>query len=167
VGDLRARHDPSGAFAVPAHITLLGPFLLVAELSAGVLERLRALLAGEAPVAVAFREARRFPGTLYLAPEPPEPFARLTQLLWDAWPDHPPYGGIHEEVVPHLTVGHHLGEDELPGLEAELATRLPVETVLDHAVLLAYDREALEAIWAGRPAPRSAAQPVARLPFGG
>ena len=37
-GAMTIRHDPSGAFAVPAHITLLGPFLLVAELDAGVLK---------------------------------------------------------------------------------------------------------------------------------
>lgn len=138
----------------------------MAELDAGVLERLRGLLARQAPIPVAFREARRFPGTLYLAPEPAAPFARLTQRLWDAWPEHPPYDGIHEEVVSHLTVGHHLGEAELAALEAEVTTRLPVETVLDHAVLLAYDRAALEATWAGRPARPSSAQPLARLPFG-
>ena len=49
----------------------------------------------------------------YLAPEPPEPFARLTEAIAERWPDYPPYEGIHETVIPHLTVAY--GDDALLG----------------------------------------------------
>jgi 2'-5' RNA ligase superfamily protein len=166
VADLRAPHDPSAAFAVPAHLTLLGPFLPVASLDVAIVERLGALLASEAAIEVTFREARRFPDAVYLAPEPAAPFLRLTQRLWDAWPECPPYGGAHDVVIPHLTIGHPPAETELSRIEAQLAGRLPIAAVVDHAALLAYDREALEAIWAGRPAAPSPARALARIPFG-
>ena len=27
-----------------------------------------------------------------------------TAAVWERWPEHPPYEGIHDDVVPHLTV---------------------------------------------------------------
>ena len=47
----------------------------------------------------------------YLAPDPPEPFSRLTEAIVERWPDYPPYEGIHETVIPHLTVAY--GDDAL------------------------------------------------------
>lgn len=48
---------------------------------------------------------------MWLAPEPAEPFRALTELVWHRFPECPPYGGVHPDVVPHLTVGStRLGE---------------------------------------------------------
>ena len=47
---------------------------------------------------------RRFPGLVWLEPEPAEPFAALTAAVAARWPDHPPYGGVFDTVIPHLTV---------------------------------------------------------------
>ena len=43
---------------------------------------------------------------LWLAPEPAAVFGALTTAVADAFPDYPPFGGRHEVVVPHLTVGN-------------------------------------------------------------
>ena len=47
----------------------------------------------------------RFPDVAWLAPVPDAPFRRLTELIVSRYPDYPPYEGIHDEVIPHLTVG--------------------------------------------------------------
>jgi 2'-5' RNA ligase len=48
----------------------------------------------------------RFPaaGVLYLAPQPRGSFVRLIDEVVSRYPEHPPYGGVHDEVIPHLTV---------------------------------------------------------------
>jgi hypothetical protein len=92
--------------AVPgAHVTLLGPFadrpLLTGELLAG----LAAFFSAVAPVDATFAELRTFPdGTRYAAPEPEAPFRALTAALAARHPEHPPYGGAYDDVVPHLSV---------------------------------------------------------------
>ena len=158
IGSLRAAHDPAAALGVPAHITLLGPFLAPERVDARVRERLAAILAGRGPIAVSLRAVRRFPETLYLAPEPAEPFAELTRALWEAWPECPPYGGAYETVIPHLTIGHGMTEAEVARASAALLERLPIEATLERAELIAYDRAALLAIGAG--GPRDGAPPA-------
>ena len=43
-------------------------------------------------------------GTVYLAPSPAAPFRQLTHELFRRFPEHPPYGGAFDDVVPHLSV---------------------------------------------------------------
>ena len=49
---------------------------------------------------------------IYLAPEPDEPFRRLTLAIWNGWPQTPPYGGRYSEIIPHLTVAQ-VGDEQL------------------------------------------------------
>ena len=53
---------------------------------------------------VRFERVRRFPGLVWIEPEPAEPFATLTAAVAARWPDYPPYGGRFDTVIPHLTV---------------------------------------------------------------
>ena len=46
----------------------------------------------------------RFPGVVWLAPEPAAPFAALTDAVAARWPDRRPYEGAHDRVIHHLTV---------------------------------------------------------------
>jgi hypothetical protein len=80
-----------------------------------------------APFDYVLARFERFAGdVLYLAPEPPDPFAALVGALSSEFPDYPPYGGIHDDVVPHVTVADN-GDQELFGaIAAELETRLPL-----------------------------------------
>jgi hypothetical protein len=72
---------------------------------------------------------------LYLAPEPSEPFTSLTEAIFERWPDYPPYEGVHEEVIPHLTVAY--GDDALLAVvEADVVQRLPVNMRVREAILL-------------------------------
>ena len=122
------------SMGIPPHVTLLYPFV-PAEAAEGSLDGLRELFAAAPSFAVSFRELRRWPEMAYLAPEPPEPFARLTEAIAERWPAHPPYEGIHDVVIPHLTVAY--GDDALlEEVEANITPKLPIEAYVTEAVLL-------------------------------
>ncbi|CAN5530004.1 2'-5' RNA ligase family protein [soil metagenome] len=134
---LRDRMDPSAAVAVPAHITLLYPFMPVAQLDDGVVQRVRGIVAAEASFPFVFRRHERWPDVVYLPPEPDAPFRRLIEALAAEFPDYPPYGGAHPEVVPHLTVAHAVPEDYLAAAEHALPQMLPIRDVAREALLIA------------------------------
>jgi len=126
VGDLRQARDPAAVDAdVPAHVTVLFPFIPRASLDAAARHALRELFAGVAPFAFRFATVGRFDDTtVYLSPEPAAAFTELTRRVHARWPDRPPYGGAFAEVVPHLTVGDRLPPGAAPALEEEVAERL-------------------------------------------
>jgi hypothetical protein len=145
VGPWRARFDPSAARGMPAHVTALYPFVAPTE---SVLAELRELCAALPVLHVEFTRTARFPGVLYLAPEPADGLRRLTHAIAGRWPEAPPYGGAFDEVVPHLTVAQ---GDAPAGIEAELRRGLPIGARLTEARVYAFDG----ARW----------EPRARLPF--
>ena len=125
---------------MPAHVTVLYPFV---EPAAGD-EHVRATLAGAVGSVTAFdcRFSRtRWFGedVLWLDPEPAGPFAELTAAVWRAFPQHPPYGGVHDDVIPHLTVAERRLAD-LPTLQAaEQAVQagLPLSARIEQVLLVA------------------------------
>jgi 2'-5' RNA ligase superfamily len=125
VDDLRRAHDPAGEAGVTAHVTILFPFIPRAEIDDAAREALRALFAAAAPFGYRFARVERFDdATVFLAPEPVEAFTHLTRLVQRRWPEHPPYGGAFEVVVPHLTVGDRLLPGQVATLADETETRL-------------------------------------------
>jgi 2'-5' RNA ligase len=110
---LRFHHDPVASAGVPAHVTVLFPFVRSDELTPAVRRALAGIASVVPPFDVRFGHPRRFPGVLWLSPEPEAPFRELTERVAAAFPDHPPYEGAHDEVVPHLTVG--LGSERALG----------------------------------------------------
>jgi 2'-5' RNA ligase len=104
LANIRRRHDPSTAKGVPAHVTLLFPFVPVAGLTPAVRRELAAIAGSVAPFEVRFADVGRFPGVVYLAPEPGGQFGTLTASIASRFPDYPPYAGAHADVVPHLTL---------------------------------------------------------------
>jgi 2'-5' RNA ligase len=137
VGGWRSRYDSSASVGVPAHVTVLYPFLPLDEVAPDVVERLAAIVAAEPAFDVTFARFGRFPGSvLWLDPQPAEPFRRLTYAVWRAWPQTPPYGGAYDEVTPHLTVAEHPDEGLLDEISAEVARGLPVSMTVTTAQLL-------------------------------
>jgi len=139
---------------VPAHVTLLFPFVPSDEVDERTVSELAALFEATSAFEVAFRRADRFPEVLYLAPEPAEPFVALTEALVARWPGYPPYAGAFDTVVPHLTVAHGDGA-VLDAAAADIKPSLPIGSVVREALLL----EEIEPDW-GRWGPR------ARFSFG-
>ena len=141
VRPFRHRFDPSAALGVPAHITLLYPFIAPEQIGAGTLDAVAACFSGFAPIAFSLTEVRRFPTeTLHLAPAPDEPFRKLTMAIWDRFPETPPYGGAWPDIVPHLSVGRFADAGALERAADEFTraaqTALPVRAHASTAVLL-------------------------------
>ena len=120
----RDRYDPSARRNVPAHVTILYPFVPLAEIDDMVLARLREIAAGVRCFEYRLAQTQRFPVALYLAPDPDHGFAALTDAVWRAFPDYPPFEGKFETVVPHVTVAHG-DEPQLCEIDVELRIALP------------------------------------------
>jgi 2'-5' RNA ligase len=135
---LRNRMDPSAAQGVPAHVTLLFPFLPVDALDDPVRARIAAIVASEPSFRVEFTSVGRWPNVVYLRPDPAEPFRRLTQAIVEAFPDHPPYGGQYAEIVPHLTIAQDVPDDYYAAAEHALPASLPVRDIVREAWLIGH-----------------------------
>jgi len=127
VGALREQFDPSAKLGVPAHITVLYPFMSPEQITETVLNRVRLALSSAVAFSFCLVKIDRFPTALYLAPEPAEPFIALTKGLVHQFPDRLPYSGQYDSIVPHLTVAQ-ASEPEHRLAEAQLASRLPPNT---------------------------------------
>ncbi|SEO21838.1 2'-5' RNA ligase family protein [Actinacidiphila rubida] len=135
----RERLDPSARAGVPAHVTVLFPFLPASRLDAEAMAGIGEVLCRERAFDVRFERCGRFPGVLYLVPEPDGPFRRLTEAVVERWPEHPPFGGQFDDVVPHLTVAQGQDEAVMAEVEADLAAGLPVSARVSSVDLLVHD----------------------------
>lgn len=123
----RARFDQAAQWGVPAHVTVLYPFVPPAEIDGGTLETLGAAVGAVPRFSATWRSTGWFGAdVLWLAPEPDRPFRALTASVCDAFPGYPPYGGRFDDVVPHLTIGDHGSADELRAAERDVLERLPI-----------------------------------------
>ena len=134
LGESRRRYTGDGARGMPPHVTLIFPFADSSDLGPR-LSVLAGVLGAFAPFELTLSETARFPGLLYLRPEPAQPFVAMTEALAAAFPDFPPYGGEFAEVVPHVTVAQ-ADESILAALESELARRLPVQARVERTWLV-------------------------------
>jgi 2'-5' RNA ligase len=123
VGGLRERFDRSAGLGVPAHITLLYPFMSPEEISETILDKIRLAVSSVSAFTFRLTEIGRFPMATYLRPDPGEPFIALTKGLVHQFPKQLPYGGQYDAIVPHLTVAQ--GEYDHELIEARLASTLP------------------------------------------
>jgi 2'-5' RNA ligase len=128
-GDMRRKFDPQAKLGVPAHITILFPFMPPEAIDSEVYGRLTLLFRRFSPFRCVLSQVQRFPSTAYLAPIPSGPFVELTRAIAREFPDYPPYGGEYSSVIPHLTVadGDALSADIAEqGLRADIERHGPV-----------------------------------------
>lgn len=137
VGDWRERYD-NASLGIPAHVTLLFPFVPSEKTDDTLLADLRELFGAQPAFSFSLSRVARFPEVAWLAPEPATPFRRLTELIYARYPDYPPYEGVHDEIIPHLTVG--VGDAALQDeIEATLTPQLPIHAEARHVTLLVED----------------------------
>ncbi len=126
VAPFRLEHDPVATAGVPAHITLIVPWLPPVEIRPEDLDELDAVLRSTEAFDFLLSRVRWFGRrVLWLAPEPVQPFLHLVDLLSEHF-GTPPYEDEFDEVVPHLTVGHASDGAELGAVAEQLASRLPI-----------------------------------------
>ncbi|MFD9465526.1 2'-5' RNA ligase family protein [Streptomyces sp. NPDC060027] len=135
----RDRLDPSARTGMPPHVTVLFPFLAESRFDSDTCAAIGEVIGRHRSFEARFAHCGRFPGILYLAPEPDTPFRRLTEAIADRWPETPPFGGQFDSIVPHLTIVQGQDDAVLDEAEADLRGRLPVVTRVTSVDLLVHD----------------------------
>lgn len=125
VGAFRARHDPSAAEGMPAHITINYPFFPGINPDKNLYQALSELFAKFDSFVFTFNRFARFPGVIYLSPDPETPVIQLIEGVAARFPESPPSGGIFDRIVPHLTVAQSEDEELLASIESELLAQAP------------------------------------------
>lgn len=124
----RERLDSSAALGIPAHITVLTPFMPADAIDPAVLGRLRRLFAEVSSFRFQLDRTDWFGDeVLWLAPRDPGPFRVLTERVFGAFPEFPPFEGQFDEVVPHLTIGYGHSRDDLRAAEDSMQPCLPIK----------------------------------------
>jgi 2'-5' RNA ligase len=138
VGPFRATLDRSASWGVPAHVTVLYPFLSPDEINSDVLAALRDIISVIPRFDITLAHTDWFDDTaVWLAPQPDHPFRDLTTAVWRRFPDTPPYAGAHADVVPHLTIGHGAPKHVLSHAVQAVSTHLPINATIDVVRLIA------------------------------
>ena len=130
VGHWRRRYDAAANRGMPAHITTLFPFRAPDAIAQEVLQTLTNLAARTPRHRFALIAIDEFKEAIYLRPYPDAWFRDLTQRLFEAFPDCPPYGGAYSDSIPHLTIAQTSGGEAHAALrlalDAAIATSLPI-----------------------------------------
>ncbi|MCJ1681519.1 2'-5' RNA ligase family protein [Streptomyces sp. APSN-46.1] len=135
----RERLDPSAQAGVPAHVTVLFPFLDESRIDALVYSALADVLGRQQAFDLGFERCGRLPEVLYLVPEPDMRLRQLTEAIADRWPEAPPYGGRFAEIVPHLTIAQGQEDAVLEEIEADLTGSLPFTSHVSSVELMVHD----------------------------
>lgn len=122
-----------------AHVSLLYPFVVAAELDERVTTALHELFVEQVPIAVGFLECYRRGGFVALRPDPSDGLTELLSKTHRRWPDVLPYKGVYGDVEPHLTVALRCSEQTALRIEQEVTAELPIRAELREAWLLAFE----------------------------
>jgi 2'-5' RNA ligase superfamily len=137
VGPYRAALDRYASWGVPAHVTLLYPFVSPPKIDDGVIRALADVLRTVPAFRITLSRIAWFgDSVVWLAPEPNQPFQMLTNALVARFPGHPPYGGGHVEVIPHLTIGQGAPVEALRAAAAAVEPQLPIDAYIRSALLI-------------------------------
>jgi len=138
VSDLRARYDPSGSKGVPAHVTLLFPFIPPEKITPEDIKILQELF--KIPrFEFTLSHINTFPDAVFIEPKERELFVELTRRIYAQFPDYPPEEGKYlPEINPHLTIGHQLGDrfDECLEQAKKIEDKLPIRCNAEEIYLM-------------------------------
>lgn len=141
VGRWRSLLDPVSGVGIPAHVTVLYPFL--ERLSEKALDGIRDIASLVPAFSFSLVSVARWPSVVYLPPTPVEPFLDLTGRCLTRWPNLRPYAGSFDDVVPHLTVAHEKDgpiDDELAdAITDDVAAHLPIDSMATNVSLWVTD----------------------------
>jgi hypothetical protein len=140
VADFRDRLDAAAGWGVPAHVTVVYPFADPSAIDERMLATLEALFQSVSEFDCQLPRTNWFADdVLWLDPEPAAPFRRLTAAVVSAFPECQPYRGVHDDVIPHLTVGErHLADlSTLRSAEQVVRSGLPIAAHAEHVLLIA------------------------------
>lgn len=127
VARFREQLDSGAALGVPAHVTILYPFMPAEMITDDVVDELSRLFLTISSFDVRFESIGWFGQQVVFArPASEEPFHRLTSLVAQRWPAWPPYEGAHADPIPHLTIGDNGDPNALTAAAEAVTSALPI-----------------------------------------
>jgi 2'-5' RNA ligase len=145
---LRRRSVADAVNGVPAHLTLLYPFVEPRELDARVRRTIASVAARHAAFDYRLDRPERWPGTIYVAVEPADPFVALQADLAAAFPAYPIYGAASGfAFVPHVTVAEGSRADDPATLADPAWAALPYPARAEALDVIADDGTGSRLIW--------------------
>jgi 2'-5' RNA ligase len=155
VGVWRTTLDPAALLGIPAHVTILYPFVRPDQIENRVLANLRKAVRSISRFEIELTRVEWFERrVVWLAPEPDRPFRALSIAVSSEFPEYLPYGGEHAEFIPHLTIGADASLAKLELAGRAISDHLPIRAQVSAAQLFCGSRDA----WSWRC--------VAELPLG-
>lgn len=133
------RYPDAVRHGVPAHISVLYPFLAAHRVDGDVISTLRGIFSPAPAIPVTFDLCHRDSGFVFLPPSPADPLNVLTDDVRQAWPDVVPYDGVYGEVDPHLTIAMRTTVASAESIQREVTGHLPISAELREAWLVGYD----------------------------
>jgi 2'-5' RNA ligase len=111
---------------VPAHVTLLYPFVAPEQLDRSVRAAIEAVAALHAPFSYHLAGRATWPDTIYVSVDPVEPFVALQGDLAAAFPEYPIYGQTATfDFVPHVTIAEGAAAGDPSALASPAWASLP------------------------------------------
>ncbi len=105
-------YAPDSLIRVPAHITLMFPFVPYERLDAAA-QIIQSICANIEPFEITLASYGQFPGAVFMQPTDPEPIKAVFRKFYAAFPECPPYGGAFgDDIHPHVTVGEFKNPDQ-------------------------------------------------------
>ena len=101
---LRKHCDSRAAAGAPAHIAILSPFMAAELITGAIIQKARNVFSSFRPFTFFLNDVGRWPETTFLLARPAHYFTDMTNAISEEFPDYPPYSGMYDEIIPHLTI---------------------------------------------------------------
>jgi hypothetical protein len=126
---------------VPPHVTLAIPFKPLEMVDEAVVQRLTKLFEETHQFDFELNAVRWFDtNVVYLEQTNPDAFRSITERIQLEFPDFHPYGGVFDEVIPHVTLSEH-GSVADRRIIGRLAPRYtPISALATHVWLMSNER---------------------------
>ena len=111
---------------VPAHITLLYPWMPPGRIDETILAELATVFAGYPAFEFTLDLGWFGQEVLLLVPKDPTPFIDITKAIMRKWPEFKYYNGEYSDIEPHVTLAYG-NESSLSEVAAEVAKQVPVQ----------------------------------------
>ncbi|MHA6798789.1 2'-5' RNA ligase family protein [Bounagaea algeriensis] len=129
---------PEAVRDVPAHISLLYPFLDADALDEQHINMLDDIFRTQPPVPVTLSECRRQEDGFVYLPATNDELTTLTETVRARWPEAVPHERRANVAEPHVTVAMQAPEESATRIQATVTAALPMVTVLQEAWLVVF-----------------------------
>jgi len=133
------QYAPESVIRVPAHITLMFPFVAQERLDSAE-QIVKSICADIEPFDITLAGYGQFPGIIFMQPTNPAPIKAVFRKIYAAFPECPPYGGAFgDDIHPHVTLGQFKNEDEQRAVSLPDFTPITFRAERLHLVYDVYD----------------------------